>query len=212
MREETYIPRHASKQKAPASPLREAERRTEEAPARTGRPAEPQPAKPKKKPSAFKALLRFLLKLLIVAAIGWALLTFVLGVFVVHTNDMYPAIRDGDLLITYRIGPPTRGAIIAYTVNGERRFGRVVGAAGDVIEMDTEGHYTVNDGVPYETIYYDTRSDPDSPVVYPYTVPPDSLFVLNDLRDNLSDSRRFGAIPLRDTDGCAALQLRRRGW
>ena len=118
MREETYIPRHASKQKAPASPLREAERRTEEAPARTGRPAEPQPAKPKKKPSAFKALLRFLLKLLIVAAIGWALLTFVLGVFVVHTNDMYPAIRDGDLLITYRIGPPTRGAIIAYTVNG----------------------------------------------------------------------------------------------
>lgn len=187
---------------------------------RTRAPAAPPPEtgpdlagkQKKKKPSALKALLRFLVKLLILAALGWALLTWVLGIFVVHDNNMFPTLRDGDLLITYRLQPISRGAVVAYTVNGERRFGRVAGVAGDVIEMDGEGHYTVNGGVPYETIYYDTRSDEGSDVFYPYTVPEDSLFILNDLRDNSDDSRRFGAVDQADTDGCAALQLRRRGW
>lgn len=212
MREKSYTPRHASGPKAPAAPPREAERRPKSAPARPEQGAEPGPEGPKKKPGAGKALLRLLLKLGLLAAIGWALLSFVLGVFVVHSNDMYPALRDGDLLITYRIAAPARGEVVAYTVNGERRFGRVAGVAGDVIAMDAEGHYTVNGGVPYETIFYDTRSDPDSGIVYPYTVPAGTVFVLNDLRDNFGDSRRFGAIPLPDTDGSAALQLRRRGW
>lgn len=166
----------------------------------------------KKKKSTEKALLRLLIKLAVIALIGWLLLTFVIGIFVVHTNDMYPAVRDGDLLITWRIDPPERGAIVAYTVNGERRFGRVVGIAGDVIEIGEGGYFRLNGGVPIETVYYETARDPESEQVYPYTVPEDAVFVLNELRENTGDSRRFGAVPAADTDGSVGLLLRRRSW
>lgn len=153
-----------------------------------------------------------MLKLLIVAALAWALVSYLLGVFVIHSNDMYPAIRDGDLLITYRPAMINRGDIIAYSQEGIRRVGRVVGVEGDLINMDPEGGFTVNGTSPYETIYYVTRSDPDSALRYPYTVPAGTVFVLNDLRDNMGDSRSFGAVPLADSDGAATLLLRRRSW
>ena len=166
----------------------------------------------KKKPSASKALAALLLKIGIVAGIVWALLCFVVGVFVTHSNDMYPAVRDGDLVITYRLAQVKRGDIVAYSHDGTQHFGRVAGLEGDVIDIDDEGHYSVNGIVPYETIYYLTVKDPDAGLVYPYTVPKETVFVLNDLRDNFNDSRRFGAIALSDTDGSAALMLRRRSW
>ena len=56
-------------------------------------------------------LLRFLLKLVVIAVMTWAILHFVLGIYVVHSNDMYPALRDGDLCITWKLkkpGSPTR--------------------------------------------------------------------------------------------------------
>lgn len=160
-----------------------------------------------------RALLRLLIKLAVAAGLCWALLSFVLGVYVVHSNDMYPAVRDGDLCITFRLKAPAKGDVVAYTDgDGVRHFGRVAAAAGDVIDLDADGHYTVNGGVPYETIYYATRPDPASGLRYPYTVPEGEVFLLNDLRDNPTDSRRFGAIPLTETDGSLALLLRRRGW
>ena len=162
--------------------------------------------------AGWKALGRFLLKLAIVAVAAWALLTYVLGVFVLHTNDMYPTLRDGDLCITYRLSKPARGDIVAYTAGGVRRFGRIVGLPGDVVDINSEGYFTVNESVPYETIYYLTIPDPDSALAYPYAVPENTVFVLNDYRDSFQDSRRFGAVPLSDVDGSAALLLRHRSW
>ena len=169
-------------------------------------------AKPKKPHRALTAFLRFTLKLAVVAGLIWALLTYVFGIYVIHTNDMFPAVRDGDLLITYRIGDRLRGDVISYTVDGQRRFGRVVAIAGDVVEMNGDGTYMIGGVIPYESIYYETRPEPESGLEYPYTVPDGCVFVLNDLRDNTGDSRRFGAIPLTDTDGSAVLLLRRRTW
>ena len=94
-------------------------------------------------------LLRFLLKLVAVAVISWVLLTYVLGIFVVHSNDMFPALRDGDLCITWKLRKPVYGDIVSYNYDGTRRFGRVVGMPGDVIDIDDEsGAYTLNGLVP----------------------------------------------------------------
>lgn len=165
-----------------------------------------------RKESVGRAALRLAIKLACLAALAAALLTFVLGIFVVHDNDMYPAVRDGDLCITYRLKSPGYGDVVAYRAAGERHFGRVVGLGGDVIDISADGRYTVNGGAPYETIYYVTRSAEDSPVAYPLTVPEGELFLLNDLRDNTGDSRTYGTIPETAADGCLALLLRRRGW
>lgn len=162
--------------------------------------------------SARKAGLRLIVKIIIVAALLFILLHFVLGIFVVHSNDMFPAVRDGDLLITYRIKDAAYGDIIAYKADGQRLFGRVVGLPGDVIDMDSSGNYSINGSIPYETVYYETRSADDSNIEFPYTVGEDEVFLLNDYRENFGDSRIFGAISDADTDGSVVLLLRRRGW
>ena len=172
--------------------------------------ASPEPKK--KKRSALRAFIALLIKLAVIAALGWALLTYVIDIHVVHSNDMYPSVRDGDLIITYRLREPGRGEVVCYYADGAEHVGRIVGLEGDVIGMDEDGRYTINEGIPLETIYYDTKPDPDAEISYPYTVPAGSMFVLNDLRDNTSDSRRYGAILLDDCDGSAALLLRRRSW
>ena len=158
-------------------------------------------------------LLRFLLKLVVIAVMTWAILHFVLGIYVVHSNDMYPALRDGDLCITWKLKKPVYGDIVAYNCDGTRRFGRVVGMPGDIIDIDDEsGTYTLNGGVPDETIYYETRKDAEIPQFYPSTVGDQGVFLMNDYRENTADSRRFGTIPLDFTDGGVAIMLRRRSW
>lgn len=156
--------------------------------------------------------MKFVLKLLFLAAACYALLTYVLGAYVVHSNDMFPTVRDGDLVITYKLQDMLYGDVIVYRHGGKILLGRIVAQTGDVIDMDEEGHYTINGNVPYETVYYETKSPEDSPVDYPYTVKEGELFVLNDMRESMKDSREFGAIREEDAEGSLALQLRRRGW
>lgn len=161
---------------------------------------------------ALRAFLALLLKLMVIGALGWALLNYVIWVEVCHTNDMYPALRDGDLVITYRLQPFLYGNVVSYEHKGQRYLARIVGLPGDEVDIDTEGHYSINGNMPYETVYYETRSPEDSPVTYPYTVREGEIFVLNDMRDVMKDSREFGAIREEDVDGSVALLLRRRGW
>lgn len=165
-----------------------------------------------KKHKTLRALGALILKLVIIGALAAALLTFVLGVSVCHENAMFPAVRDGDLCITYRLRQPAYGDIVSYVAGGQRRYGRVVGRPGDVINIDPTGGYTVNGNIPYETIYYDTRADVSSNVTYPCTVREGELFLLNDMRDDMNDSRHYGPIPMSDTDGSLTLLVRRRSW
>ena len=162
----------------------------------------------KERKRTLRALRNLLIKLAVVGLLGYLLLHYVFGIFVVHSNDMYPAVRDGDLVVTYRLADCLNGNIVSYTYGGARYFGRIVGVPGDVVEMDEDGHFTINGSAPYETVYYETRAVPDSDVVYPYVVGEGELFLLNDLRENTQDSRSFGGIPLENVDGCTALLQR----
>ena len=48
-------------------------------------------------------------------------------------------------------------------------------------------------------------------MTFPYTVPEGTVFVLNDYRDDIQDSRVYGSIPMKQTRGKIVLVLRRRG-
>ena len=56
------------------------------------------------------------------------------------------------------------------------------------------------------------KSAEDSAVTYPCILGEGELFVLNDMRESMKDSREFGPIQEKDVDGSLALLLRRRGW
>ena len=165
--------------------------------------------KKKKKKTAISYAVEFFLKIGITAIIVAILLIFVVGVYVNHSNSSYPMIKDGDLCLTYKLSKPVLGDEIAYEYNDKIKFGRIVARSGDIVDI-SEGNITVNGYGVYEDTVYPTPAEGSS-IEYPYTVPTDKLFILNDYREDITDSRTYGAIPVSDSKGKIILLLRRRG-
>ena len=151
----------------------------------------------------------FLLRLGVTAAVLWLLLTFVVGVFVCHTNEAYPMIKDGDLCLTLRTAAPKAGDAVVYRSKGETRFGRVVALAGDSVEINDEVLLVNGENVMIPTVY--PTAAEGSSITYPYRVPDGCVFILHDYRSNTTDSRTVGAVPLRNCQGSIFFLIRRRG-
>jgi len=168
----------------------------------------------KSKRERFNRRLRNLIIKVLTLVIGVFILTnFIFGLNVIHNNDMYPSLRDGDLVITYRLSKKyVADHVYAYRYEGNTYFGRIIGVPGDVIDITRDGYLKINGRVPYEDRYYDTFPASNSDIKYPYVVPEGSYFLLGDYRVGSSDSRVFGAIPAEDFIGEVALTLRRRGF
>ena len=167
------------------------------------------PKKPKKKKTAKDFAISFFIKIGITVLCLWILLTWVVGVYVNHSNSSYPMLKDGDLCITFRLANLNTGDEIAYERDGQIYFGRIVAMPGDTVEI-SDGSLTVNGYGVFEDAVYPT-TDEGSKITYPYKVPEDTVFVLNDYRSDATDSRTYGAIPKSDTKGCVVFVMRRRG-
>lgn len=155
-------------------------------------------------------LLGLLLRLLVIAAVGYLILTQVFLLCQVGGTDMFPAVKDGDLAIVFRLQQTyVKNDVIAYRVGEDRRFGRIVARAGDVVTMDDMGSLSVNGTIQSGEILYPTYALDG--MEYPYRVPENSVFVLGDNRLKATDSRTLGAIPMSGVDGKVITILRRRG-
>lgn len=165
--------------------------------------------KVQKKRTATYYALKFFAKLTFTALALWILCTYIIGVFVNHSNSSYPMIKDGDLCITYRLGKLNQGDEVVYTFNSAVRYGRIVAFEGDVVDIKND-YITVNGYGVYEDMVYPTTSEGSS-VEYPYKVPENCVFLLNDFRSDISDSRTYGGIPIADTKGKVIFLLRKRG-
>lgn len=168
------------------------------------------PEKKEKKKSAWKAFLFFLMKLCLIGAAIWLLLIFVFGVFRLSGNNMYPALRDGDLCVTYKLEGYHSGDIVAYRIDGDLRFGRIIAIAGDTVDGDGEG-VLLNGQHPSEEIFYPTQIL-DTALSLPLTLGEGEFLVLNDHRPDLFDSRTYGVIHKDALEGKVIFIFRRRGF
>lgn len=164
---------------------------------------------PGKKRTAKHYAIAFFLKTGITALVIWLLLTFVAGIYVCHTRTAYPMIKDGDLCVTYRLADLRQGDEIAYRADGQIRFGRIIAFGGDTVEI-YQDYITVNGFGIFDDVVYATSPE-GSAISYPYQVPDHCVFVLNDYRSDVSDSRTLGGIPLGSTCGKIVFIMRRRG-
>ncbi len=154
--------------------------------------------------------IRLLLRVLAIAAVGWITLNYVFLLTQVHGNEMFPAFKDGDLVIAYRLQRQlNKNDTVVYTVNGERKTGRILGRGSDIIMMDDSGALSVNGTAQTGEILFPTYAR--DAVRYPYTVPDGMYFILCDYRTNGTDSRDYGAIPAKQVEGKIITILRRRG-
>ena len=170
------------------------------------------PKKKKKKKTTAQILTGFLIKLAATALAVWLMFTFVLGITIHYGNNMHPALRDGDLIISLRVQRPFLNAAVLYEHDGKTCLGRVVGMPGNVIDISDVGALTVNGIAPAEEVFYPTYRCETSDITYPYTVGEDKVFILNDFRSDTNDSRAFGAVDISDVKGPVLIMLRRRGF
>ena len=168
-----------------------------------------QSRKKKKLPKWARAWIRLLIKISAIVIIVILVWNFVGQAFILHDNNMYPHLKDGDLVITYSLKQPIKNDVVLYYSDSKKVLGRIVGCEGDEIDIGADGVLTVNGAIPYENIFYATTTD-EYCIAFPYKVPQGSVFVLNDMRENTRDSRISGAISNDEIIGTVVFSLRHR--
>lgn len=123
----------------------------------------------------------------------------------VESISMQPTLYAGNFVLvnklTYKLGSPHRGDVIVFRFppdpNQVPYIKRVIGLPGDHVHIEN-GKVMINDELyvePYLAVSTVHGGD--------YYVPPNSLFVMGDNRNNSSDSRSWGMVPLENVIGKA---------
>lgn len=148
-------------------------------------------------------------RVVFIAAAAWLLFSQVFLLMQARGTDMFPAVKDGDLLIGYRLQKDyEQENVVVYKRDGKAYVGRVVAKSGDYVDITEEGSLIVNGTVKSGEILYPTYEREG--VNYPYVVPESMVFILADYRTQAQDSRDFGAVELKDVQAKVITILRRR--
>lgn len=158
----------------------------------------------------FQGYRALIIRILFLMIAGMILFTRIFLVTQTSGNDMFPAFKDGDLVIAFRLQQDySKNDVVVYAVDAKQYIGRIAARAGDVVTLDDSGSMLVNGTTQTGEIMYPTYALQG--LEYPYKVPENNLFILGDYRTQAVDSRTFGAIPLEDVEGKVITILRRRG-
>lgn len=150
------------------------------------------------------------LRVCALALAGWILFSQVFLLHRVSGQGMYPAIRDGDLVLAYRLQKDyARGDVVLCRYGDIRFLGRIAGEETDVVMMDDSGSLLVNGTAQTGDILYPTYARENN--IYPLRVQEGEVYVLGDYRTQTRDSRDYGPIPLDDIQGRVIAVVRRRG-
>ena len=169
--------------------------------------------------------------LIIALLIALFVRTFVVQAFKIPSESMKPTLLVGDHILVNRLNygfgleipllnrlgrevihfsTPKRGDVIVFIYPGDRSkdfIKRVIGLPGEKVEIKERKIY-INDRLIEDPWGVFTKGNP-SPILDNYgpeTVPPNSLFVMGDNRDNSQDSRYWGFVPLDDVLGKAFIR------
>jgi signal peptidase I, bacterial type len=153
--------------------------------------------------------------------------TFVVQAFKIPSRSMMPTLLVGDHILVNKfiygvkvpflrktiipITNPQRGDIVVFIYPNDRSkdyIKRVIGVSGDKIEIKNKiifingKQYSDAYGIYSDNVIYPGSMQPRDNFG-PVTVPPESLFVMGDNRDESADSRFWGFVDLKDVEGKA---------
>ncbi|WP_240633146.1 signal peptidase I [Paenibacillus montanisoli] len=129
----------------------------------------------------------------------------------VRNVSMQKTLVEGQRLIedkiSYRFDSPERGDIVIIhgPESDKRLIKRVIGLPGDVINITGDGRVVLNGELQNEP-YVKGRTFANG-MEMPFTVPPKSVFVMGDNRENSQDSRELGPIAMSSLEGRAIFRL-----
>ena len=157
-----------------------------------------------------RELLALIRRVLILGVAVWLLMTQLFLVTQVHGQGMFPAMKDGDLVIGFRWQREDfqKDDVLVFRMDDREYVGRMIANENDVVNITEEGMLLVNGTVQGGEIIYPTY--PKEGIEYPYRVPEGCVFVLGDHRTDTLDSRDFGPVPKKQVQGKVITILRRR--
>ncbi len=133
---------------------------------------------------------------------------FIVQAFWIPTGSMLPTLQPGDRILVnkfiYHLREPKRGEIIVFKAPpstgsaGKDFIKRVIGLPGEVVEVRA-GKVFIN-GKPLDEPYI---REPPYYEYGPTLIPPDSLFVMGDNRNDSNDSHAWGPLPRKNVIGKA---------
>lgn len=161
-------------------------------------------------PSVWRELLVLIIKIATIIIACSLIFTFLYGLNRYSEPGMTPAVKDGDLLIFYRLDKKYAiGDLLLLDFEGERQVRRVVAKAGDKVNITEEG-LIINNSIQQElAIYQKTRRYAEG-ISFPLTLQEGQVFVLGDAREDATDSRIYGPVNIEDTLGTVITVIRRR--
>ncbi|MDR1068799.1 MAG: signal peptidase I [Clostridiales Family XIII bacterium] len=161
-------------------------------------------------PSLWRDLLSLLIKIAVICAAALLVFTFIYGLHRTADADMTPAVKDGDLVMFYRLDREyAAGDLVALKFEGKQQVRRVVAVANDTVDI-TENGLLVNGALQQESGIYEETRRYENDVEFPLKLGEGQVFVLGDSRENATDGRVYGAVDTRDTLGTVITVLRRR--
>ncbi len=126
--------------------------------------------------------------LVLAVAAGALAATLCLPFLRICGTSMAPALQDGEVVCCVKTSEFETGDIVAYDHSNKLLIQRVIGHAGDWIDIDAQGNVYVN-GALLEEPYLTEKALGSGDLELPCQVPEGKLFVLGDHRSASVDSR-----------------------
>jgi len=161
-------------------------------------------------PSVWRELLGLIVKIAVICTVFVLIFTFLYGFHRNETPQMAPMVKDGDMVMFYRLDKDYAiGDLLLLSFQGERQVQRVVAKAGDVVDIKDDG-LIVNGSIQQESHIYEQTRRYENGISFPLTVGAGQVFVLGDARENATDSRVYGPVDTKSTLGTVITIIRWR--
>lgn len=151
-------------------------------------------------------MVRLLKKLVLIVIALFLIHTYIGSMFIYYNNNMFPSIRDGDLCFIEKYDKHTH---IDDVVLYNNTLYRVIARENQEVNITEKGILTV-DGQQVLSVTNSLLQRGE--ITYPIKLKQGELFVLNDYREEISDSREFNTIQEKDITGKIFFLIRRRGF